>query len=144
VSKPSNETQSITEWEDETISHIFRVSLAEGVITDAAGRKLLPMRGHRQELLDDGLPLLLSKDRLDAIILEAASMAPAHRSILDYLLPCWKRIVKAQKGLRGYTNEKDVILKEARRLCMSYMIFAMEVPDLFGYVRNVSEKGANF
>lgn len=68
------------------------------------------------------------------MILEAASTIPNDKAVLDYLLPCWKRVVKAQKGLRGYASEKDAILKEAKRLCMSYCIFAVEMPDLFGYV----------
>jgi ubiquitin conjugation factor E4 B len=77
---------------------------------------------------------MLTKDRLDSAILEAASSIPQNKSVLDYLLPCWKRIGKALKGLRGYANAKDVILKEAKRLCMSNCIFAAEVPELFGLV----------
>ena len=131
VSKPTSEAQSLPEWEDQTLSHLFRVTLDEGKKSDANGHKLFDLPGQRQELQDDGLPRLLSRDRLDGIILEAASMVPHNKSILDYLLPCWKRILKAQKGLRGYASEKDTVVKEALRLCMSYMIFAVEVPDLF-------------
>jgi ubiquitin conjugation factor E4 B len=77
---------------------------------------------------------MLTKERLDSAILEAASSIPHNRSVLDYLLPCWKRVTKALKGLRGYANAKDAILKEAKRLCMSNCIFAAEVPELFGLV----------
>lgn len=127
--------QSLPEWEDHTLQGIFRVTIVEGRRTDASGHKLVDLPGQRQELQDEGLPLLLSKDRLDGIILEAASLISHNKSILDYLLPCWKRIHKAQKSSKGHAGEKDTILKEAQRLCMSYMIFAVEVPDLFGYVR---------
>lgn len=77
---------------------------------------------------------MLTKDRLDTAILEAASTVPHNKSVLEYLLPCWKRVMKALKGLRGYASAKDEILKEAKRLCMSNCIFASEVPEIFGLV----------
>ena len=100
---------------------------------DVSNHRLIYLPDHRDELFEQNAPLLLTKDNLDSIILEAASTVPSNKPVLDYLLPCWKRITKAQKGLRGYANAKDAILKEARRLCMSYSIFAVEMPELFGY-----------
>lgn len=78
------------------------------------------------------MPIMLTKERLDSAIVEAASTIPHNKSILDYLLPCWKRVTKALKGLKGYANFRDEILKEAKRMCMSNCIFASEVPELFG------------
>jgi len=77
---------------------------------------------------------MLTKERLDSAILEAASAIPHSRGALDYLIPCWKRVMKAIKGLRGYASAKDVILKEAKRLCMSNCVFAVEMPEFFGFV----------
>jgi ubiquitin conjugation factor E4 B len=101
---------------------------------DASGHKLIYLPNLRRELEEENAPIRLSTDRLDSALLEACSSIPHNRSVLDYLLPCWKRIVKSQKGLRGYTNGRDAILKEAKRLCMSNCIFAVEVPELFGSV----------
>lgn len=75
---------------------------------------------------------MLSTDRLDSAILEASSTIPNNKPILDYLLPCWKRVVRAFKGLRGYAGAKDTVLKEAKRLCMSHCVFAVEMPELYG------------
>lgn len=125
--------ETIPEWENRTLGQIFRVTLNPEERTDSNNHKLIFLGNHRQELADENVPVLLTRDRLDGIILEAASYLPHDRSILDYLLPCWKRVIKALKSLKGYAGEKDVVLKEAKRLCMSYIIFAVEVPDLFGY-----------
>jgi ubiquitin conjugation factor E4 B len=98
---------------------------------DSSGHKLIYLENLRRELEEENAPIRLSTDRLDSALLEACSSIPHNRSILDYLLPCWKRILKAQKGLRGHANSRDTILKEAKRLCMSNSIFAVEVPELF-------------
>jgi ubiquitin conjugation factor E4 B len=57
---------------------------------------------------------------------------PADKPILDYLLPCWKRIIRLVRNPRGQTVARDAILKEAKRLCMSHVIFAVTMPELFG------------
>ena len=77
---------------------------------------------------------MFTKERLDSAILEAASAIPHSKGALDYLIPCWKRIMKAMKGLRGHASAKDGVLKEAKRLCMSNCVFAVEIPEFFGFV----------
>ena len=116
------------------LGQIFRITLDPEQKVDASNHKLIYLPNLRQELEDEDAPIKLSKDRLDSAILEAASSIPHNKSILDYLLPSWKRITKALKGLRGYANAKDAILKEAKRLCMSHCIFAVEMPELYGSV----------
>jgi ubiquitin conjugation factor E4 B len=119
-------------YENRILSHIFRITLDPDQKVDASNHKLIFLPKLRQELVDDNEPIMLTKERLDSALLEAGSTIPNSKPILDYLLPSWKRIMKAVKGLRGYTNAKDAILKEAKRLCMSYCIFALEMPDLYG------------
>jgi ubiquitin conjugation factor E4 B len=113
------------------LSQIFRITLDPNEKVDSSNHKLIYLPNLRQELEDEHEPVRLSKERLDSALVEAASSIPKNKSVLDYLLPCWKRIIKATKALRGYANEKDIVLKEARRLCMSNCIFAIEVPELF-------------
>ena len=128
----TNET--IEQWENRTLSHIFRFTLDPNQKTDLSNHKLIYLPQLRKELEDEGAEVLLSKDRLDSAILEAASTIPNNKPVLDYLLPCWKRVVRAFKGLKGYAGAKDVVLKEAKRLCMSNCIFAVEMPELYGLV----------
>jgi ubiquitin conjugation factor E4 B len=127
--------EPIDVYENKVLGQIFRITLDPEQKVNASNHKLIYLPNLRQELEDENVPVRLSKDRLDSAILEAASSIPHSKSILDYLLPSWKRITKALKSLRGYANAKDAILKEAKRLCMSHCIFAVEMPELYGLVR---------
>ncbi|KUJ12075.1 uncharacterized protein LY89DRAFT_786216 [Mollisia scopiformis] len=131
-------SESPEDYENRTLSIIFRITLDPNHKFDGANHRLIYLPNLRQELEEDNVPIMLTKERLDYAIVEAASTIPHNKSILDYLLPCWKRVVKALKGLKGYANFRDEILKEARRMCMSNCIFASEVPELFGREPNAS------
>lgn len=127
---PSNESPE--EYENRTLGTIFRITLDPDQKFDASNHKLIYLPNLRQELEEEAAPVMLTKERLDSAIVEAASTIPHNKSVLDYLLPCWKRVTKTLKGLKGYANFRDEILKEAKRMCMSNCIFASEVPELFG------------
>jgi ubiquitin conjugation factor E4 B len=133
LATPSND-EDIDEYANRILGQIFRITLDPAQKVDASNHRLIYLPNLRQELEEENAPIRLSKDRLDSALLEAASTVPNNKSILDYLLPAWKRITKALKGLRGYVNGKDAVLKEAKRLCMSNCIFAVEMPELYGSV----------
>lgn len=128
--------ESIEEWADKSISQIFRVTVDEQQQTDVHGRKLTYLPGlgaDLQEQNPDG-PLRLSAETIEQAVLEAASAFPYDKPLLEYMLPCWKRVIQAKKSLRTPTPEKEAVLQEAKRLCMSYCLFAVTLPDLFGCV----------
>lgn len=130
-----NAGEKFEDWADRTISQVFRVTLNESRQTDAHGRKLtyLPaLHAELQEQFPDG-PVRLSSDNIEQVILEGASAFPHDKPLLDHLLPCWKRVVQAKKSIMAPTPEKEALLAEAKRLCMSYCLFAVTLPDLFGY-----------
>lgn len=131
TSMPSTE-EDIDSWESRVLGNIFRVTLDPSQRVDGSNHKLIFLRNLRKDLEDENQPVRLSTDKLDEAISEACSTVPHNKPVLDYLLPCWKRVLKAMKGLRGYANAKDAILKEAKRLCMSHCIFAIEMPGLYG------------
>lgn len=87
----------------------------------------------RQGLEEAGSDIRLSVDDLDSIIIEAASNTQDGKP-LAYLLGCWKRVIKQLRNVRGGDANEDKlhVLKEAKRLCMSYCIFAVSMPDMFG------------
>lgn len=122
---------------DKILNHIFRVTVDESRLVDVHGHKLSLLPSLSEELKDQGAPLKLTADVLDSAILEACSAIPHNKSIMDYLLPCFKRVVAAKKNMRVSTPQKDEVLAEARRLCMSYCIFALTMPDLFRYFYRV-------
>lgn len=127
--------ESIEAFEDRTLSAVFRISLSEDRQQDVHGHKLIYLPGLRGELEEQGRDLRIDVGVLDQALLEAASSV-SNRKPLDYLLPCWKRVSRLYKGLRKTQDDdpKFNIVREARRLCMSYCIFAFTMPEMFGCV----------
>jgi ubiquitin conjugation factor E4 B len=131
---PASVDESLEAYENRALGSIFRITLDKNQTVDSSNHKLIYLPNLRQELEDEQAPIMLTKERLDSAILEAASTIPHSKGTLDYLIPCWKRVMRAIKGLRGYASAKDTILKEAKRLCMSNCVFAVEMPEFFGLV----------
>lgn len=126
--------ETLEQWEDRVLGNLFRVTLWEEHQHDAHGNHLQFLGGTRLDLEDSGQSVRLNVGILDQALLEAASNLKKGTTPLDYLLRCWKRVSRQFKPLRkaGEEDPKFVIVKEARRLCMSYCIFAITMPDMFG------------
>lgn len=120
-------------FEDRILRSLFRVTLKEDERQDIHGHKLIYLPGVRSELEDQGAEPRLSVSILDQALLEAASVAGQSRP-LSYLLPCWKRVKRFQKSYRRGTGDdpKFNVILEARRLCISYSVFAITMPEMFG------------
>ena len=132
----SRQGETLEQLEDRILSNIFRITLDSSNKHDTHGHNLQYLESSCKELEEQGDPINLSTGVLDQVILEAASNLSPRVTPLDYLLPCWKRVSKQYKALRkaGEEDPKLKVVKEARRLCMSYCIFAVTMPDMFGYV----------
>ncbi|KAB5586053.1 putative ubiquitin fusion degradation protein [Coniochaeta sp. 2T2.1] len=132
---PRKQTQpraeSLEDFADNMLSHIFRVTADPDRTTDSHGHKLAFLPGLNADLQESGSPLKLSIDLLDGAIVEAATATPQSTPILDYMLACWKRVTRMIKGLRNPSPEKLEVLKEAKRICFSNCIFAVTMPELF-------------
>ncbi|KAF2709186.1 ubiquitin conjugation factor E4 [Pleomassaria siparia CBS 279.74] len=122
---------SIEAWEDHTLGAIFRVTLHSDSTRDGHGKLLCFLAGVRSDLEEEQRPIRLSTDILDQAILESAS-SKSEGKPLDYLLGCWKRVSRLFRATQTKQDPKHEILKEARRLCFSYCIFAATIPDMFG------------
>ena len=129
---PPTKQESIESFEDRTLGAVFRLALKQNAQRDMNGRRIF-LPGLQSELQSEGKELLIQTSILDQALLEAASNLEQRRP-LDYLLPCWKRITKLHKGFRKARDDdpKYQVLCEARRLCMSYCIFAITMPEMFG------------
>ncbi|KAI1374861.1 ubiquitin conjugation factor E4 [Hypoxylon crocopeplum] len=124
--------ETLESWSNRVLSDIFRVTLDESKTTDSRGIKLTYLPELRAELEQSGEPVMLTALSVDSAILEAAKYVPTSKALLDYLLPCWKRVVRATKPSRPLSQEKATVLNEAKRLCMSNCIFALTMPEYFG------------
>ena len=125
------------QWEDRVLGNLFRLTLWEEHQHDAHGNHLQFIGSTRLDLEDSGEPVRMTVGMLDQALLEAASNLKQGTAPLDFLLGCWKRVSRQYKALRkaGEEDPKFVVVKEARRLCMSYCIFAITMPDMFGLVQ---------
>ncbi|KAK4981517.1 Ubiquitin conjugation factor E4 [Elasticomyces elasticus] len=126
-----NGAESIETWEDRTLSSVFRISLKPDATKDVHGHPLHFAASLHDDLTEEKKPLLLSTSVLDQAITEAATDAGQP---LEYLLSCWKRVARQFRGMKNSNAEdpKYNVVKEARRLCMSYCIFAATMPEMFG------------
>lgn len=129
---PTSAQETIDDYADRVLSAVFRFTVDPNRTADSQGNRFIFLQNLSSELAAEEAPLKLSVDRLDEAIQELASALPHDRPLFEYLLPCWKRVVRAIKLLRNPTPEKDALLKEAKRLCFSNCLFAVTVPELFG------------
>ena len=118
-------------WQDRNLRAIFRVTLQPEDTRDAHGHRLIFLASTREDL-ESGPTILLNVDSLDGAIPEAASKASEGKTF-EYLLTCFKRVSRVIRGTKytGPDDPKHEILREARRLCMSYCIFAVTMPEMF-------------
>ncbi|KAK4133192.1 hypothetical protein BT67DRAFT_443117 [Trichocladium antarcticum] len=123
--------EAADDYADRMLSTIFRVTVDPSRTNDGYGHKFVFLPSLRQDLADEGAPSRLSVGRLEEAIMEMATTLPHDRPLFDYFLPCWKRVVRALKALRGPVHGKQALLREARRLCFSNCIFALTMPELF-------------
>ncbi|OJJ41121.1 hypothetical protein ASPWEDRAFT_34613 [Aspergillus wentii DTO 134E9] len=133
VSATPRAEESIESFEDRTLSAVFKLTLREDRQRDIHGQRLIYLSGLKSELEDEGRQLRIETSVLDQALLEAASNVHQQKP-LDYLLPCWKRISRLYKGFRRASDNdpKFQVICEARRLCTSYCMFAITMPDMFG------------
>jgi len=124
--------ESLEDWSNRALSDIFRVTLDQERTTDAQGSRLVYLSDLKADLEESGEPLKLTASSLDSALLEAARHVPSNMALLDYFLPCWKRILRALRAARKPTPEREAVLREAKRLCMSNSIFAVTMPEYFG------------
>lgn len=105
-------------------------------MTDGQGERLIFLPNLNEELNDSGGPLKLSVNTLDQAIIESCGQWEKRYPLIDYLLPCWKRAVKIANSAKNASPNKQEVVEEAKRLCMSNCLFALTMPALYGFVKS--------
>ncbi|KAF2759628.1 hypothetical protein EJ05DRAFT_304460 [Pseudovirgaria hyperparasitica] len=124
--------ESLAAWEEKQLSGIFRVTLDDSRTTDIHGNALFFLPNLKEELESNSqeVRLTTSNNVLEQAVLEAGTGFSGDP--LDYLLASWKRVSRQFRSMRsGERNERYNIYEEARRICMSYCIFAITIPEMF-------------
>nr|POE94305.1 ubiquitin conjugation factor e4 [Quercus suber] len=126
-------SESLEIWQDRTLRSLFRITLNPEEIRDSHGHALIFLASTQDDLTEQKAPWLMNVNVLESAITEAASNVSSNKPF-EYLLQCFKRTSRFIRAARysGPEDPKHDILKEAKRLCMSYCILAVTVPDLFG------------
>jgi ubiquitin conjugation factor E4 B len=120
-------------WQDKMLRQVFRVTLKPEEVRDVHGHHLIHLASTRDDLEEQSAPLQLNVEVVEAAITEAASKAPGGKPF-KYLLASFKRVSRAirQTKYTGAEDQRHSILAETRRLCMSYCVFAITMPEMFG------------
>lgn len=136
--KPPSETDE--DYAHRVLSQVFRVSVDPHFMANAQSQRLAFLPNLNQELNDSGDALKLSIGTLDQAIIEACTSWTPSKPLFEYLLPCWKRAVKAASTAKNTSAARHEILEEAKRLCMSNCLFALTMPALYGFVYDYTWK----
>lgn len=125
--------ETIEVWQDRILRQVFRVTLNVEEINDSHGHPLIFLPSTKDDLEEQQTPLRMNIEVLEGAITEAASKAPGSNPF-EYLLACFKRASRAMRSTKfsGPDDQKEQIMIETKRLCMSYCIFAVTMPEMFG------------
>lgn len=132
-SRDRNSHKSPESFEDDTLRSVFRITLNPQQPKDVHGHQLHVLNGVRADLEEQKAQMRLTVDILGDCIQEAAS-DQSEGTPFEYLLGCWKRVARLWRNHRSGNNDDPQVrvIKEARRMCMSYCIFAITMPEMFG------------
>jgi ubiquitin conjugation factor E4 B len=134
---PHRPAESHEQFEDRTLRNIFRLTFDLSQTKDAGGNTVHPLPSLREELESDARELRLSLESLEQAIMEGGQNLGRIRPH-DWLLSSWKRVGRISRNVKDKSpeNKKWHVISEARRLCMSWAIFAFTMPDMFGQEYN--------
>ncbi|KID97961.1 ubiquitin fusion degradation protein 2, partial [Metarhizium majus ARSEF 297] len=132
VQQQQQKPETDEDYANRVLSQVFRVSVDPHHMTTPQGQRLIFLPNLNQELNDSGDSLKLSIGNLDQATIEACSSWTLTKPLLEYLLPCWKRVVRASSTAKNVSAPRQEILDEAKRLCMSNCLFALTMPALYG------------
>jgi hypothetical protein len=76
--------------------------------------------------------LTLTEQLLDRVIFGRLELGHATLAPFNFLLQSWKRAQRQLAALRNNEDEKRLsVLREIKRLCISYAGISITVPDMF-------------
>ncbi|KAJ6439496.1 ubiquitin fusion degradation protein 2 [Purpureocillium lavendulum] len=131
---PAAQAESDEDYAHRVLTQVFRITLDPHHMKSSTGQRLIFVPTLNQELNESGEPLKLSVNVLDQAIIEACGTLPMDSPLFGYLLPCWKRAVKAHSMAKNVSAARLEVLDEAKRLCMSNCLFSLTMPVLYGSV----------
>lgn len=132
--KPQRTPQEV---EDVIIRKIFLVSITIDSNTDS---RIVYLELTAAEILSEGKQLILSRDSMERVLIDRISgdfsAAAAGESTFHYLVGCYHRAHEESKKIanmkdKNLKSEMEAVVKQAKKLCVSYCRIHLANPELF-------------
>ncbi|XP_027359137.1 probable ubiquitin conjugation factor E4 isoform X2 [Abrus precatorius] len=128
------------EVEDIIIRKIFLVSITESSNSNNDSR-IVYMEVTAAEILSEGKELRLSHDSMERVLIDRlsgdfSSAGAGDESPFQYLVGCYQRAHDEGKKIanmkdKNLRSEMEAVVKQAKKLCVSYCRIHLENPELF-------------
>ncbi|KAI4352517.1 hypothetical protein L6164_006760 [Bauhinia variegata] len=131
TAKPQRTPQEV---EDIILRKIFLVSLTDSMETDP---RVVYLELTAAEILSEGKELKLSRDLMERILIDRLSRNfPSAELPFQYLIGCYRRAYDEGKKIanmkdKNLRGEMESVVKQAKKLCVSYCRIHLANPDLF-------------
>ncbi|CAA0820271.1 Probable ubiquitin conjugation factor E4 [Striga hermonthica] len=130
--KPSSRTPA--EIEDIILRKIFLVSLIDSMENDS---RIAYLEMTAAEILSEGKDLRLSRDLMERVVIDRLSGEfPAAEPPFQYLLNSYRRAHEEGRKIasmkdKGVRSEMEIVVRQAKKLAVSYCRIHLENPDMF-------------
>ncbi|KAK7266488.1 hypothetical protein RIF29_19132 [Crotalaria pallida] len=132
-SKPQRTPQEV---EDIIIRKIFLVSINDSNASNDS--RIVYMELTAAEILSEGKDLVLSRDLMERVLIDRISgdFPGAAESTFHYLVGCYNRAHEESKKIanmkdKNLKSEMESVVKQAKKLCVSYCRIHLANPELF-------------
>ncbi|XP_061358097.1 probable ubiquitin conjugation factor E4 [Gastrolobium bilobum] len=144
TSKPQRTPEEV---EDIIIRKIFLVSITE---TNSDSR-IVYLELTAAEILSEGKDLRLSRDSMERVLIDRISgdfAAAASESTFQYLVGCYQRAHDEGKKIanmkdKDLRSEMEAVVRQAKKLCVSYCRIHLANPELFSSPSSGSGGGSS-
>ncbi|KAL1291560.1 hypothetical protein HN51_060091 [Arachis hypogaea] len=134
AAKPQRTPQEV---EDIIIRKIFLVSITDSAATNADSRNVY-LELTAAEILSEGKDLRLSRDLMERVLIDRLSgdFPGVGESPFQYLTGCYHRAHEEAKKIanmkdKTLRSEMEAVVKQAKKLCVSYCRIHLGNPELF-------------
>lgn len=131
--------RSPEEIEDIILRKIFLVTLKESGETDS---RIIYLQMIAAEILSEGKDLRLSRDLMERVLIDRLSGDfSSGEPLFQYLVGCYRRAHEEAKKIasmkdKTVRSEMESVVKQAKKLAVSYCRILLGNPDLFGNSNN--------
>ena len=125
--------RSPEEIEDIILRKIFLVSLTDSESSDP---RIVYLELTAAEILSESKELRLSRDLMERILIDRLSASATAEPPFQYLVGCYRRAYDESKKISSMKDpnlrsQLDSVIKQAKKLCVSYCRIHLGNPELF-------------